>query len=163
MYEVLVEKANDGICIIQDGIIKYANPKVFEIGGYEKDEIIGKHFIQFIAPEEKEKVLQLYEKRTRGEKVEDIYETILIGKDGRRIFVQITVAIIDYEEHPAELVIIRDITEKKEMEKSLNRVRKNIVFWRKIAQMEYFLLLVINQYMPILPSSRFWVRNLSMI
>ncbi|HDN95679.1 MAG TPA: PAS domain S-box protein, partial [Thermoplasmatales archaeon] len=47
MYEALVEKANDGICIIQDGIIKYANPKVFEIGGYEKNEIIGKHFIQF--------------------------------------------------------------------------------------------------------------------
>jgi len=121
MYETLVEKANDGICIIQDGIIKYANPKVFEIGGYEKNEIIGKHFIQFIAPEEKEKVFQIYEKRMRGEKVKDIYETVLIGKDGRRIFVQITAAIIDYKGHPAELIIIRDITEKKEMEKKLKQ------------------------------------------
>ncbi len=121
MYETLVEKANDGICIIQDGIIKYANPKAFEIGGYEKEEIIGKHFIQFIAPEEREKVFQRYEKRMKGEKVKDIYETVLIGKDGRRISAQITAAIIDYKGRSAELIIIRDITEKKEMEKKLKQ------------------------------------------
>ncbi len=120
-YRTLVEKANDGICIVQDGILKYANPRTYEMSGYEVNELIGKKFIQFIIPEEKEKLLQRYKKRISGEKIEEMYETTFLKKDGSRLYAQITVSMVDYEGKPAEIVIIRDITKIKKMEIALKK------------------------------------------
>ena len=120
-YRTLVEKANDGICIVQDGILKYANPRTYEMSGYKVNELIGKKFIQFVIPEEKEKLLQRYKKRIAGEKIEEMYETTFLKKDGSRLYAQITVSMVDYEGKPAELVIIRDITKIKKMEIALKK------------------------------------------
>jgi len=54
-----------------------------------------------------------------GEKVESTYETMLKRKDGGIIFAEFNVSIIDYEGGKAELVIVRDITERKKMEEAL--------------------------------------------
>jgi len=126
-YRTLVEKANDGICIVQDGILKYANPRTYEMSGYEVNELIGKKFIQFVIPKEKEKLLQRYKKRISGEKIEEMYETTFLKKDGGRLYAQITVAMVDYEGKPAEIVIIRDITKRKKMEKSLKEERSQLL------------------------------------
>ena len=43
-YRNLVERANDSITIIQDGIIKYANPSAVQLSGLRGDELIGSRF-----------------------------------------------------------------------------------------------------------------------
>ena len=118
-YRSLVERANDGICIIQDGIIKFVNKKILEMGGYLEKEIIGKSFHEFIAEESLEKVTDRYKRRMAGEKVEDIYEVILKKKDGSKLWAELNVSIINYEGKPAELVIVRDITERKRLIEAL--------------------------------------------
>ena len=148
MYKAVVEKANDGICIIQDGMIVYANPKVLEMGGYKKNEIVGKPFADFIFSEEKEEILKKYKRRMRGGKVEEIYEMIFVRKDGSKVCAQITVTLIDYRGKPAELVIIRDITEKKEIKEKYGAMidaledyaifmldeKGNVISWNKGAE-----------------------------
>ena len=39
-YRNLVERANDGIAIVKDNLLKYLNPRLAEIGGYTADEVI---------------------------------------------------------------------------------------------------------------------------
>ena len=113
-YRNLVERANDGICIIQDNLIKYVNPRLAKLFGGPVEEAIGMNFIETIHPDELPKVMDIYQRRFAGEKVSQIYETVLLSKDGRTVNVELNAGLITYNGEPADLVYIRDITERKQ-------------------------------------------------
>jgi len=54
IYTSLIENASEGVALFQDGILKLANPKIFEIFGYTKEELTSKPFREFILPEDRE-------------------------------------------------------------------------------------------------------------
>lgn len=119
-YSTLVEKGNDGIVIIQDGLLKFANSKAAEIVGQTKEEILGKPFSDYIPEEYKEFTLKRYKKRLDEPMgVPCKYETALLAKDGSEIPVEINVSLIKYEGSLASMAIIRDITERKMAEENL--------------------------------------------
>ena len=125
-YRNLVERANDGIVIIQDGIMKYLNPRLAEMGGYTVQESIGTPFTDYLHPAERPIVIDRYNRRMSGEDVEPIYETVLRRKDGSAISVEINASIISYEGRPADLVLVRDITERKQAEEQLKASRQQL-------------------------------------
>lgn len=112
-YRQVVERANDGITIIQDAILRYANPRSLEILGYTPDEIIGTPMSKHIHPDELPKVIERYQRRMGGEEVESTYETALIDKQGGRVEVELNAGVVTYEGRSADLVLVRDITERK--------------------------------------------------
>jgi len=118
-YRNLVERANDGITIIQDGTIRYANPALGKIWGGSVEEIVGRPLTNFIDPDEIPKVVERYHLRMANKNVSPIYETTLKRKDGNKIFAELNAGLITFQEKPADLVIIRDITERKLAEKAL--------------------------------------------
>ncbi len=118
-YRKLVERANDGIVIIQDGVLKFANSKFMEEYSLELDAAIGKDFREFVAPEFLETLIERYHKRMAGEPVPDIYEARLIDGDGMVVDTEINASLIEYEGGKADLVIVRDITERKRAEEKL--------------------------------------------
>ena len=124
-YRNLIERATDGIGIAQDGVLRYANERLARISGYSVVESIGKLFIDFFMPEEVPKVLDRYKRRMAGEKVTPVYETSLKCKDGSRIDVEVNAGIITYEGEKADLVFIRDITERRRAEEELKKSEKN--------------------------------------
>jgi PAS domain S-box-containing protein len=119
IYSTIVEKGNDGVVIIQDGILKFINTMMTRMTGYTKEEGIGKPFIDFISPPSKLLVYERYEKRLAGENVPNRYELEIISKNGTNIPVEINASIIDYEGKPADMAIIRDITERNRSEEAL--------------------------------------------
>ncbi|MHA2062261.1 MAG: PAS domain S-box protein, partial [Candidatus Sifarchaeia archaeon] len=123
-YANLVEKGNDGIIIIQDGVLKFANSKIIDITGFAKEEAIGKSFIDFVAPEYKGIVMDRYRRRISGERVPARYEIEIITKEGIRIPVEISASLIDYEGRPANMAMIRDITDRTLIEDELQKVEK---------------------------------------
>ncbi|UCG83594.1 MAG: PAS domain S-box protein [Dehalococcoidia bacterium] len=118
-YRNVVERASDGITVIQDGIIKYANRRSLELIGYMPEEMIGTPIANYIHPEELPKLKSRYERRMAGQDVETAYETILLLKDGRRVDAELNAGLIMFEGRPADLVIVRDITERKRAEEGL--------------------------------------------
>jgi PAS domain S-box-containing protein len=118
-YRTLVERANDGLIIFQEGIAKYANTRMAEIFGYKNEEIIGISFTDFIAPDERPKLMELYQKRVKGEDVPEIYELKGIRKDGRIIDIETNSGTITYNGQPATQSFIRDITERKQADDAL--------------------------------------------
>ncbi len=118
-YRTLIERANDGIVIIQDGIMKFANPRIAEMWGGTPEEIIGTPFTKYIHPDEVSKLEDRYRRRMAGEEVTPIYETILQRRDGSPFYAEINAGLISYEGRPADLVIVRDITERKRMEQEM--------------------------------------------
>lgn len=118
-YSSLVERAKDGVVIVQDGICKFANKAVTETFGYLQDEFIGKRLFDWLPSEDKELLAQRYKLRMANKEVPPIYETRIICKDGTTKDVEISGGVIQYEGQPADMGIIRDITERKKMEKAL--------------------------------------------
>jgi PAS domain S-box-containing protein len=112
-YRSLVERANEGICIIQDGIVEYLNPRLAEMWSGTVKEFIGTPFIKHLHPDNLRKITGLYKRRVAGKDVTPIYEITLIRKDGSKLDVEVNAGVISYKGKPADLVVIRDITERK--------------------------------------------------
>ena len=118
-YSILVEQSNDGIIILQDTVIKFANTKMVEMSGFSLKETIRKPFFDFISPEFRELTRERYLRRISGESAPDSYEIEIIRKDGVYVPVEINVSLIEYEGRPADMVVAHDITERKRSEKVL--------------------------------------------
>jgi PAS domain S-box-containing protein len=123
-FRNLVERANDGIAIVIDGRLAYANPRISEATGYEAGQMLGEPFSKFIDPAELSKVTKYYKKRMRGEDVPTIYETAVRRADGSRMYVELNVGTFSYRGELAELVYIRDLTERKKAEETRERERE---------------------------------------
>ena len=118
-YRSLVERANDGIVIIQDKLVKYINPRGTEILGYAVQEIVGTPFTNYIHPDEVQRVLSYYTQRIKGKRVPSKYESAVENKEGQKIPTEFNASVISYQGKAADMVIFRDITERKKAEQEL--------------------------------------------
>jgi PAS domain S-box-containing protein len=115
-YRNVVELAKDGICIIQNLRVKYCNPRLAEMWGGSVAEILDTPFANYIHPEAMLMVVERYNRRRTGEQVPAKYETALKCKDGNKLYVELNVGILAYLGQEAEIVIVHDITERKQAE-----------------------------------------------
>jgi PAS domain S-box-containing protein len=114
-YSTLVEHAKDGVVIVQDGICKFANKAMAEICGYTVEEILGRHLMD-IGPESADAIAQRYRSRMTGEEISPLYEAKIQCKDGTIKEVEVSAAAIQYQESPALIGFVRDITERKKLD-----------------------------------------------
>lgn len=118
-YRTFVEKASDGIAIIQDGVVKYSNPKLLEMVRYDPAEIVGRSFTDFVCDEDVPKLLDRYMRRMRGEQVPSTYDAMVKAAGGECIHVELNTSVVDYEGRPADFVIVRDMTERIKVQEAL--------------------------------------------
>ncbi len=123
-YSTLVEQSTDGIMIVQDQIFKFANKALSKITGFSVDELEGMDFLDAVANLEKEKLADRYKKRMQGKEVPNYYETKILCKNGEEKPVELSANLIEYHKKPAILAIIRDISERKEIERKLTQSEK---------------------------------------
>jgi PAS domain S-box-containing protein len=120
-YRLLVDHANEAIIVAQNGWLKFANPAMTNIMGYSKEELLSKPFTEFILPEDRNMVLERHKKRLKGEEIPHIYSFRIITKDGEIKWLEINAVVITWEEKPATLNFLTDITERKSSEEKLRR------------------------------------------
>jgi len=118
-YRTLIDRATDGICVVQDSIIKMCNRYVTEFWGGSVEEILGRPFTDFVHPDALSEIVDSYNRRMAGESTPSIYETKLKRKDGSIFHAELNAGIISYEGKPADLIIIRDMNERKKAEDAL--------------------------------------------
>ncbi|HWR57762.1 MAG TPA: HD domain-containing phosphohydrolase, partial [Thermodesulfovibrionales bacterium] len=123
-YRNLVERARDGIVIIQDETIKFANARMAELDGGRVEQLVGSSFTDHVHPSELPRIVDMYRRRMAGEKLPDMYEAILLRKDGSSAPAELSAGIITYDGRPADLVIIRDITERKRAEQLIEEQKR---------------------------------------
>jgi PAS domain S-box-containing protein len=118
-YAEAVERANDGVVVVQDEVFKFVNRAWTKTTGFSVEEMMKMGFTEVIPPEYKEMTLKRYKARLAGENPPPIYEGKLLCKDGSIKDVEISASIIEYEGRPANLAVIRNITVRKQAEKVL--------------------------------------------
>jgi len=112
-YRALVEYAKDGIAIIHDFTVRYANPAFCRMIGYSEKELIGAHLKKFISEEEFIKNTRRYSNRIAGINLPRIYKSQVIHSDGSIIDVELNVCVIPYGRSLAAFVFVRDIREEE--------------------------------------------------
>ena len=112
-YRYVVDRASDGIAIIQDSLFKFINPRAAEIGGFPLEELIDTPFSRYLATED----ITTLERTLQGEPGPEsspvIVDATVKRKDGTVTNVELSTGRISYQGKPASLVILRDVTERK--------------------------------------------------
>ncbi|MDY6845080.1 MAG: PAS domain S-box protein, partial [Thermodesulfobacteriota bacterium] len=123
-YSNVVEQAIDAICIVQDGILKFANKRCSDFTGYSVDQLTGMEYTQVIAPSSMKAALERIEKRRAGENLSSVFELDIIVKGGTSIPFELNSGTIEYEGKPATMIFLRDISERRKIEEALQQVHQ---------------------------------------
>jgi PAS domain S-box-containing protein len=122
-YRTLVNRVNDGIIIVQDGILRLVNQRMAELAGCTVERLIGTRFTDHVHPGEVPRLTERNRRRMAGEDVPNIYETVLRRADGSPVTIELNAGMVTSEGRPADLIVVRDITERKQAKAAL-RVEK---------------------------------------
>jgi hypothetical protein len=119
-YRLLVETANEGVIVAQDGQLKFVNPKMIEISGYSKDELLSSPFIDFVYPDDRNIVMGNYLKRLNSGHADPRYQFRILTKDSQIRWAEVSGATIEWEGKSATFNFLTDITERKITEQEVN-------------------------------------------
>jgi len=123
-YSDLIEKARDGIVIVQDEIYQFANKAAVKIIGCATSKLVGNSYLDMLAPESRDLISQRYNLCLAGKKVPHCYETKIKCKDGTIKDTDVSISRIQYNGRPAIMAIIRDNTKRKKIESELQKTQK---------------------------------------
>lgn len=123
--QLVVQNANEGIMVIQDGTVKFANPKMIELVGYSEEEILLKSVADLVHPEDRRAVTTGQFKRLRGEEVSHIQDLRIIDKNGNTKWAEFNAVLFAWDGRPADLYFVNDITQRKQAQEALIQGERN--------------------------------------
>ncbi|HUV06083.1 MAG TPA: ATP-binding protein [Spirochaetia bacterium] len=150
-FKALAENANDAILLMsRSGTVIYANARASEISGYNPEELRKKHFRDLIHPDELHEVERRFSDRMNsgrnssgrnssgrinGMTTERCYETRFLDREGRTVPIEITGARTTWQDEPADVVVIRDISDRKRAEELLQAQQQQLLRADKLASL----------------------------
>lgn len=121
-YYTLVEHSLQGLKILQNGLIVFANPAAARITGYTVEELqaLGPEGVDAtLHPDDRAQVQDYYAARLRGDATPLQYIYRIVRKDGTVCWIENYAVRIEYRGEPAVQATFIDITERKQMETRL--------------------------------------------
>jgi PAS domain S-box-containing protein/putative nucleotidyltransferase with HDIG domain len=110
---VLIENANEAIVVIQDELLKFANPRTEELFGCAAEDLVSRPVREVIHPDDRHTVMEQHFRRLRGDGVPNVHEFRIVDKTGRTKWVELNGVMLAWEDRPADLCFLRDITQRK--------------------------------------------------
>ena len=123
-YRLLVEKILDGIFIAQDDLVKFPNPSMTDLLGYAAKELGAVPLAELIRPEDRERVLARYRRILAGENLRGTLSFGALRKGGDGFQAEVRAVPIAWEERPAVLCLLRDVTRQVQLESQLQYAKK---------------------------------------
>ncbi|RFU62602.1 PAS domain S-box protein [Peribacillus saganii] len=125
MYRQIVESSADAIIIQQDGKFMYLNPSgVKLLRAASSEEVIGTSVFEIIPEEYKEFIIRDANSVLEENKPSEIIEKQLKRFDGTLVEVETICTPVIYKGRTAIQSVFRDITQRKETERTLEKVAK---------------------------------------
>ena len=118
-YRTLVEHSSDGIFIYANNTFMFVNDQLCRITDYTKEELYNTSPWKIIYPNDRDKVKDIDLRRKMGEDVPKAYDVRIVTRGGDIRYCEFAVTRIAYRGEDANLVSVRNITDRKQMEDEL--------------------------------------------
>lgn len=128
-YRSVVDHANQGIIVIQDGLLRFVNPRLTQMTGYAPEELLEKPFIDYLHPEDRNEALQQY--RNRDPSGDTFYPFRITARNGDVLWIEVNGIGIDWNGSAATLHFVTDVTERKRAEE---KIQERETMFRDLAE-----------------------------
>ncbi len=119
-FRTYTESTSSGIYIQQEGGFRFVNKAAQKISEYTAEELYSMDIWQLVHPDDVEMLKERFAKRLRGARdVPERYEFRIVTKSGKIKWLDFTGRLIDYDDGPAVLATVFDITDRKQAEQEL--------------------------------------------
>jgi diguanylate cyclase (GGDEF)-like protein/PAS domain S-box-containing protein len=107
----------EGIVFHKGGFVTDANPPLLALIGYTLDEMMGRPTLDFVAPDQRPRVLQVMQS---GDELS--YDSAIVHRDGTRIPVEFIVRTMHYQGERLRMTIVRDIRDRLEAQARIHHL-----------------------------------------
>ena len=118
-YRLVVENANEAILVVQDGLIRFANPVCQWQSGYEAQELEALPFLELVHKADRQLAAEHLEQPAAGSQ-----SFRLVDRQRRTIWVQVNSVGVSWNGRPACLLLARDITLQRSLEAQARQRQK---------------------------------------
>ena len=128
-YRSLIEQLTQGIIIIQDNRIVFANNVMTQINGYSVKEMLAmspEQVINIGHPSNRNQLSKRIDERMQGKSIPEHSEWRVIHKDGTEKWLEAHATRIIFNGKPAIQTALMDITERKRMENALRNSEEKL-------------------------------------
>jgi PAS domain S-box-containing protein len=130
-YRAVVEHVSEGMLVIQNEVVVFANARAAEIVQMQVSEMQNIGFLHRVHPEDHALLLDRQRRRLAGEVVASHYEVRLLLPGGVVRWIAIGVSVVPWDGKPASLTFFTDVTHNKEM---LDAVRASEERYRAVVE-----------------------------
>ncbi|MFO7601463.1 MAG: PAS domain S-box protein [Candidatus Desulfacyla sp.] len=123
-YRLLFENANDGIFVLQGGVIKFPNMRAVEMFGIGQGDPAEIPFLDRVHPDERDAVSERIQRALAGEEFSDSYSFRILHRSYEELWAELNAVPIQWEEKPAVLNFVRDITGKRRLEMHFQQAQR---------------------------------------
>jgi len=125
-YRYLIENSTDGIYLYFQDSFLIVNSAFSRLTGYTAEDLNKNNsdLLSIVAPEDIESVRSFQKKLDIQTKSNVNFEFAAINKEGDRFFVEVVLSVFPYLGGFAEQGILRDVTERKNLEEQLRQSQK---------------------------------------
>ncbi len=125
-YRNLIQHSGDAIYLLYNRRFEIINDKFEQLFGLTLEDMNRDDFdfINLVAPKSRPLVEDRIKRMARGEKLEPKYEFTALDSRGREVEVEASVTYIQYKDGFASQGILRDITQRKQLENQLRQAQK---------------------------------------
>ncbi|MCU7510917.1 MAG: PAS domain S-box protein [Ignavibacteria bacterium] len=123
--EAVISNLPDIVIVHKKGSIVFANNTAVDFWGYSYEELMNRSVLDLVAPDKKAFVAGMLSKRSQGRALPD-YETEIVTKSGYRKSTVIRGVDMFYGKEPATLIVLIDVTERKENEAILAKFKQAV-------------------------------------
>ncbi|WP_137287469.1 PAS domain S-box protein [Halorussus salinisoli] len=126
-YEAVVETINDGIYVKdEENRFTLVNETYAEMLGYSPDELVGRDSSFLVSEEVMDAAEQLYSDLRTEDRESKTLEATMETTDGETIETEASFALIQGDDEDERVGVVRDVTDRKERERRLERQNERL-------------------------------------
>ena len=120
-FRLVVERANEGIAVIQDNRYKFVNDYMLDIFKMSREQVLSSQLMAMVHSDDRRLLMDRVQKRMAGQPVPEVVEHRIIDGVGNLRWVEARGVLSDWGGRPAIISFATDITERKRYKVSLKQ------------------------------------------
>ncbi len=123
-YRLVFENASDAIFVLHRRHIRFANRRTTELLGYELTELTRTPFTDFVFPDDRRMLAAYHDEPAAPLHQPRSCTFRIVNGAGEKRWVQAAIVPVTWQDRPATLNFLRDISQQRRLEEQFNKVQR---------------------------------------